>query len=298
MADGFIFTKISEMKCLYLTFAVLTAACYGEGEPVDVVGKLPHELKECSGIAYEVTDGTFWAVNDAGNENTLYRLNARGSVIDRFRVDGVENNDWEDVTRDDHGNVYIGDFGNNDNERRNLAIYKIAAGNPVKVSAKISFEYPEQAAFPPAKKALLYDCEAFLIHADSFYLFTKNRSKGFDGTLLIYKVPMVAGHHKAVLVGKFKTCGYYRTCAITSAAISPDGQKVVLLTGGSVWLFEDFEGDDFTSGSITELKLGAVSQKEAVTFINEDELFLADENNKKGGGNLYRTSIARLKNAN
>jgi sugar lactone lactonase YvrE len=35
------------------------------------------------------------------------------------------NIDWEDITKDKDGNLYVGDFGNNDNERKDLCIYKI-----------------------------------------------------------------------------------------------------------------------------------------------------------------------------
>jgi hypothetical protein len=37
------------------------------------------------------------------------------------------NIDWED-TKDKNGNLYVGDFGNNDNERKDLCIYKIDKG--------------------------------------------------------------------------------------------------------------------------------------------------------------------------
>jgi sugar lactone lactonase YvrE len=33
-------------------------------------------------------------------------------------VENAENNDWEDITKDIHGNIYVGDFGNNDNDSR------------------------------------------------------------------------------------------------------------------------------------------------------------------------------------
>ena len=56
---------------------------------------------------------------------------------------------------------------------------------------KISFSYPEQKEFPPKKKEMFYDVESFFEHNGYFYLFTKNRSKGFDGTAFIYKIKML-----------------------------------------------------------------------------------------------------------
>ena len=52
------------------------------------------------------------------------RLNSNGK-IKKVVVVNAENNDWEDLTADDKGNLYIGDFGNNHNKRKNLSILKI-----------------------------------------------------------------------------------------------------------------------------------------------------------------------------
>lgn len=48
-----------------------------------------------------------------------------GNLVRTITIEGVENNDWEDIAKDKNGFTYIGDFGNNDNDRKNLAIYKV-----------------------------------------------------------------------------------------------------------------------------------------------------------------------------
>jgi hypothetical protein len=35
------------------------------------------------------------------------------------------NIDWEDITKDKDGNLYVGDFGNNDNERKVYVFTKL-----------------------------------------------------------------------------------------------------------------------------------------------------------------------------
>jgi hypothetical protein len=37
----------------------------------------------------------------------------------------------------------------------------------------------------------------------NFYLFTKNRSKGFDGTFLVFQVPNKEGDFEAKLIGSY-----------------------------------------------------------------------------------------------
>ena len=56
-----------------------------------------------------------WAVQDSGNESKLFNIDDKGGVIGEVNV-GITNNDWEDLTCDAEGNLYIGDFGNNNND--------------------------------------------------------------------------------------------------------------------------------------------------------------------------------------
>jgi hypothetical protein len=260
------------------------------------IAELLKELKEISGIAY--FNNLIYSIEDSGNENQVVVLDTSGTITNRITVNNTENIDWEDLTFDNKGNLYIGDFGNNDNMRKDLAIYKIdksnLQGEKADVAYTISFDYPEQTEFPPKKSNLLFDVEAFFEYNNHFYLFTKNRSKGFDGTSYIYKIPNIAGHHHAQLIKTITTCTDYHHCAITSAGISPDGSKFVLLTHSKIWLFENYSPDNITDGKMSELDLNHYSQKEAVCFKNNDALLIADEREKKEGGNLYQVSLQSL----
>jgi hypothetical protein len=274
-------------------------SCQQSSELLATIYSLPKSLKEVSGIVYSTADSILWTLEDSGNANVLYGLNSKGMIAKTVTVKNIKNIDWEDITKDKEGNLYIGDFGNNENERQNLCIYKIdkkSLNNENAVPVyKISFFYPEQKKFPPKKKELFYDVESFFEFKNSFYLFTKNRSKGFDGSVFIYKVPNKAGMQKAQLIAGFKTCDDYDNCAITSAAISPDQTKVVLLSHSKIWLFENFSSDDFLAGIRTETELQHYSQKEAICFKDNTTLMIADERVKKTGGKLYEISINKLK---
>ena len=279
---------------------VLFSSCENKNETkvLKQIAILPKELKEVSGIAY--ANNLLYAIEDSGNPNEVIVMDTLGRITKNIMVSNVDNIDWEDLTFDNKGNLYIGDFGNNDNLRKDLGIYKInqseLQSEKVKIDYKITFNYPEQTDFPPKKKDLFFDVEAFFEHNNYFYLFTKNRSRGFDGTSYIYKIPNKSGHHQAKLIKKIKTCSDYHNCAITSAAISPNGSKFVLLSHSKVWLFENYSMNDITSVEMIELDLIHHSQKEAICFKNNEELFIADERVKKNGGKFYETSINILKN--
>ncbi|MBW8524280.1 hypothetical protein K0U91_03495 [Chryseobacterium chendengshani] len=255
---------------------------------------LPKKLREVSGIALSQDQKTIWAIEDAGNKNVVYGLNRKGELINDVLVENAENNDWEDITKDAAGNIYIGDFGNNDNDRQNLSILKLDLNNPSQTTTKVTqttkFHYEGQTEFPPKKSNLLYDCEAFVEKDGSFYLFTKNRSKGFDGTFLVFQIPNQEGDFEAKLVGKLKLEGSFDDAAITSASINSKNQ-VVLLTHKNVFLVSALFENNFKNYAIQKMSLNHNSQKEAVVFVDDKTLLIVDEKDKNEGGNVYRFSL-------
>lgn len=288
------------MKSLTLLplLSILLYSCSGKSQEIETNTK-KLSLKEASAVAVSKVSDLIWVAEDSGNKNNIYGLNTDGKIEHTLTLQNAENVDWEDLTADEDGNLYVGDFGNNDNIRKNLCIYKVNAGdlkNDTAVSpSKISFYYPEQKLFPPKKSELFYDAESFFIYKGNFYIFTKNRSKGFDGTVMLYKVPNREGNHKAQLLGKFKACDIYHKCAITSADISPDGKKIALLSASKVWILSDFVPDNFLNGKTEMFELNDVTQKEGICFKDNETLLIVDEKSKKTGGNLYEIKLSDLK---
>ena len=74
---------------------------------------------------------------------------------------------------------------------------------------------------------------------------------------------------------------------LTSAALSPSRKKLALLDSQRIWLFENWQGDDFFSGDVYRIDLGIVTQKEAITFYNEDYIVFTDEEFHGIGRNAY-----------
>lgn len=282
-------------KIVLSTFLVLSVftSCSNYGQ-LKVIADLPGSLDENSGLA-TYGDSTVWVIEDGGNKDEIYQINLKGEILKSLKVKNGDNQDWEDLTTDKAGNLYIGDIGNNANKRKDLVIYKLP--NPTiepgdKIDAeKIKLHYPDQKDFPPKKEGLFYDSEAIFHHDGKIFIVTKNRSKAFTGEAHIYSVPDTKGTYEATLVGSFTPCKDWKICQITSIDISPKGDRIVALSYGKLFIFTDFTWDDFTKGNMQEIDLGARSQLESVCFLNDDTLLISDEKAHGEGGNLYTYSI-------
>ncbi len=287
--------QLNKLGCLFF-LCFIQASCQNHGKLTFLVD-LPSNLEENSGLQI-YPDNIIWVIEDNGNKDDIYGLNLKGKIIKVFSVKNAKNDDWEDLAKDTHGNLYIGDFGNNGNDKKKLRIYKLP--NPQKEKGdkidaeKIEFFYPEQRHYPPKETKLYYDTEAFFHWKNSLYLITKNRTRPYDGKALIYKVPDTKGKYKAKLVGEFIICSNQNTCSITSADISPDGKKIALLSYGYLTILTDFNFDDFSKGKKQQIDLGIRTQLEAVCFKNDSTLLLSDEKSHTQGGNLYSLNLSKL----
>ena len=285
-------TIVMIQRSLVLISFLLIASCQNFGQ-LKVLADLPNSLEEVSGIEMVISSELLWMLNDSGNKPVIYGVNTNGYIV-REVVVNAKNNDWEDITSDEKGNLYIADFGNNNNKRKNLRILKISHQDLIEKDVvevtKIKFSYPDQHKFPPKKKDRFFDAESLLYKNGFLYVFTKSRVKGMYGKTSLYKIPAIKGSHEAKRISTFETCVDLE-CSITAAAISLNGKKVALLNHQSVFVFTNFKDDDFFSGDIKEFALEHVSQKESISFKDETTLYIADERTKTLGGKLYEFKI-------
>ena len=279
-------------KITFLFSLLLLASCNNFGE-LKLISNLSKNLEEVSGTEFISNSKLIWMLNDGGNKSKIYGVSKKGKIVKVLTVK-AKNNDWEDLASDEKGNLYIGDFGNNESRRKNLVILKIKnkdLSNSKKVDVeKIKFYYPNQSTFPPKKKQLFFDAESFFYYNNSLYIFTKSRVKSKFGKTSLYRVPATKGNHKAEFISDFSNCEAM-DCWITSADISKDGSKVALLSPSSVLIFSDFKKDDFLSGKLTKIPFNSNSQKEGITFKDNNTLLITDEKAHGVGGCFYELKI-------
>jgi len=284
------------LRTTFLLWMFGFALSHPMAQDLVTLASLPDLVAESSGIEISGPN-KIWTFNDSGGEPELYLVDTLGNLLRTLFVAGANNRDWEDITQDDKGNFFIGNIGNNTNANTDLTIFRIP--NPDAVAADtiraeaIAFAYEDQVAFPPPEDSLNFDCEALMWYEDRLYLASKNRTMPFDGKTHLYRLPDTPGTYVAEKIGTFDTGGSTMlNFWITAGDISPDGSKLALLSSDKIWVFYDFSGDNFFSGQNERIGLGNFSQKEAIAWVTENDLYITDEQTLPGfGGNLYAIRI-------
>lgn len=195
------------------------------------IAPLPKEVSESSGII-KTQYGTYWTHSDGGNPSEIYEFNDSGTLLRTLAFYNATNIDWEDITQDDSGNIWLGDVGNNDSDRDNLKLYKVQ--NPSKHDSLIVYagilniSYPDQIPFPSPISNRNFDVEGIAFYKDSILLVTKNRSYPNSGFSKIYKVPAQTGFAVAELIDSIFTETHIQLGRVTAADYFAKEQLLIL----------------------------------------------------------------------
>lgn len=292
--------RISALLTAFLLIISFTGGCQGfsgqkSGLEITVnlraINRLPSVLVESSGIELSGSN-RIWSHEDSGNSNELYCSDSTGNLLRTLVISNVSNTDWEDITADNDETWFIGDFGNNNNQRTDLAIYIIPdpetiAGNSVPAGI-ISFSLDDQTAFPPPSSDRNYDIEAMAWYADSLYLFTKDRSNPFTGIVKMYVLPDQPGNYSARLAGSFFAGSTAGSGRVTAADINLHTGELMLLTNEKLISFKDYPGNHFFEGTKTEYSFRNLpGQNEGLAFVSGNKLYITEEGSGNTPGYLY-----------
>ena len=283
------------MKSKRLILLVYTLLCYSNffvfAQKITAIAKLAPIINESSGLV-SYNDSILITHNDSGDKPLLYFINLKGELVHSLEVQNATNIDWEEITQDKKGNLFIADIGNNDNKRKNLKIYRIEYANFLKMKSVkaelISFHYADQNQFPPDESQLNYDAESLVFYNDSLWIFTKNRTVPFSGISYVYSLPSKPGNYEIrkraeLFIGNK---GFAKD-AVSAAAIFND--HVYLNTYNRMLVYKINNGL-FTY--INQYATTPFSQKEALFIKNKHTIYFTDEVSKFiGGGRLYKMVI-------
>lgn len=243
-------------------------------KPVSV-NMLDAKVNETSGLIF--FDNSFWTINDSGNENILYRIDAKtGSVSAEIKITGSQNIDWEELSQD-QDYVYIADIGDNSLKRDEKQIYKVRKSDILQIkgsgdvnSEVIRFSYPEVEGKPGH-----YDAEALFAYKGELHLFTKDLFETNHFTLATQP-----GTSTARFIEKYKSEGM-----VTGAAFDASDNTLILVGymgfgDRLLWAFKTSDDNHFFSLAAKSFTMGSVTetgQVEAVCLSPERKLYLTNE---------------------
>lgn len=247
--------------------------------PIILIDTLPDKVVETSGLIFY--RGSLWTINDNGGKPEIYRLDIiSGDIVQVIALLDVENVDFEDITQDDNS-IYVGDFGNNFGNRKDLSIYKIAKTeipDTENVSIKperIQFNYADQISFLMRPRLHNFDGEALISFGDHLYIFSKNWA---DGKTRVYKVPKGAGEYTIDFLAEFPVDGL-----ITAAEYNEENGMLSLLGYKDfvpfVWIFWEFEGNNFFDGKMRRINLESIhgAQTEGICYNDKGDILISCE---------------------
>jgi hypothetical protein len=254
--------------------------------------KLPAELKEISGLE-KFNDSILIAINDSGNAPLIFFIDLKGEIIKKTFVSNALNIDWEDLTIDDEGNLFIADVGNNDHLRNDLCILKLNAQqayNSDSISAeKIYFAYTDQLDLSDNYVSQNHDCEAVFWFKDTLHLLTKITTKPkkdywHNGTS-DYMLSTTPGTHSVRSKTHYWTGGNNRLKHQVTACDNFNN-VIAILTYGFVYFYQ------IGSPRIVDrepIEFKRLTQKESLVYFSGTKIFVAAEKHWFLGGPFLYT---------
>ncbi len=276
-----------------ITVTTYDSSTQPQEDTTGLVARFPARLSEISGVARVGED--YYLHNDSGSKPELFKISAAGDTLHTTYVRGVRNVDWEELAVDDDY-LYIGEFGNNNGDRRDLGIYRVWRADldrdTIFVAGFVPIRYAAQTNFLTRPYLHGYDCEAMVSVGDSLYLFSKDH---LDRRMLAFSlaksdtVAVLSARDTFDVRGTLSGAAYRPALGDKPAMLALLGYNFGLLKGFRpfVWLFTDFTGTDFFDGTATYHELPMKEQAEGVEFNPAGDLLIATEASRSGRGGWF-----------
>ena len=286
--------KLPVFCLLLITIPLSCARISSQAIRADIIQKgvvSDRNLYEVSGIAASrIHEEILWVINDSGNSASVYAINSEGELLGTVDVQGVSNNDWEDMASFEYeGKSYIliADVGDNFAKRSKCFLHfieepdiKKARGmSPLSVNPSWSISY----TYEDGPR----DCEAVAVDVvnEKILLLSKRDIPPF-----LYELPLTkeknAVAKKCVAINPLPkrtpaNASFFKySNQLTAMDISADGLSAVILTYGSAFYFSKKKASRWSEVFLKtpkEILFPPMQQAESICF-------------SKDGTSIYITS--------
>ena len=252
------------------------------------------KLEEASGLVESIKQPNyFWTHNDSGNPASIFLINNKAETKKVFKLKGVKNRDWEDITigsgPDPNTNyLYIGDIGDNLSEDKLKFIYRIKEPS-----------IDDEEEITDVDKLIVKledgsrDSEAIMFdpQTKNLYLVSKR-----EAMVILYEIryPFEAD---TIIAKKVATLPF---SMIDAGAISPDGKEVLLRNYNDIYYWKKKANEsiiELLQTPAIELSYDREPQGEAIAWARDSTGYYTISENAKGmrGKLLFYKRTGRLK---
>jgi hypothetical protein len=249
-------------------------------------------VQEASGIAASRQNpGIYWTHNDSGNTPHIFSFNRQGHVTGKWLVPKARNVDWEDIAIGPGPSagkwyLYIGDTGDNDHNRTEVAVYRIEepkTGADEKCKNECTTGAPTVLRLRYPDRG--HNAETLMVHPKTgdLYIVTKGGGGDIETLVFVARVNQLTSGQAIALaeIGELDIPEpVFRRLAggISGGDISPDGRRVALCDYFRMYeavLPAGAKFDDIWKRPFTATALGTKLQVEGIAYQANGESILA-----------------------
>lgn len=203
---------------------------------VALIGRIAHpRITESSGIAASRQyPDVFWTHTDGGGpkKEVLYAISRDGKSIGEFALSGAMLIDWEDIAVDDK-HIYIGDLGNNEAKRTELAVHQVAEPDPKSDQRIVRVAKSWRLRFPGEP----FDCESLFVWQGNGFVVSKVSK---DARAQVFRFPMSGDAKEPITLELVATTRI--ESPVTGADLSPNGKLLGLVAKSGAFVYQ-VDGD-------------------------------------------------------
>jgi len=251
------------------------------------IGAVTHPpVKEASAlVASRRQEGVLWTLCDSRNLAQLYAIDRSGRLLGEFDVEGGVNLDWESLSIDDAGHLFVADVGNNLRVPMRwvyqLSEPDVPAAPP---AAAAGSEVSGQTGSVRVEKAFAYtfpgepfDVEGTFVRGNAIYLVSKEPENA-----RLWSLPITESGPVELTL----ECELPELNRATGADISADGNQLAICTYEDVVLYRLTSAEDgrlrLERGSAIPFEAAKV---EGCCWSGDDVLLISEDRS------IYRLSL-------
>ena len=235
---------------VFLSVALLAqpaAAKKADKIPPGTVSQIQDErIKESSGIALSVDhEDLVYTINDRGTAAKIYAIKlSTGETVGTADISSLNVEDTESIAVDAKGTMWLGDLGDNDHVRNNVAIFSFPEPGPGNKTISNADRYPVEFPGGPV------DVEGMLVHPTTSNIHLVSKIRDDSGT--IFELPDLVPGTTAVARDLNKRA----PVAVTDATYTHAGDKVLLRTNNDVSVFDPTNWEQLVQQDTPDMKQG------------------------------------------